>query len=78
MRIRATSSDKNDLIQNLDEKQKPVEDLFEWLGQRDDDALGAAEVTEPLTVLEPRQIDDEFGAMEFQAGNGFIPSHPMS
>jgi len=33
----------------------------ELLGQCDDDALGAADVTEPIAVLVPLQLADEFG-----------------
>src|SRR5215469_5340632 len=41
----------------------------ELLGQRDDDALRAADVTEPILVLVLRQLANEFGAMGVQAGN---------
>jgi hypothetical protein len=40
----------------------------ELLGQRDDDALGAADVAEPIAVLVLLQLADEFGAMGVQAG----------
>jgi hypothetical protein len=35
----------------------------ELLGQSDDDALGAADIAEPIAVLVLRQLADEFGAM---------------
>jgi hypothetical protein len=41
----------------------------ELLGQSDDDALGAADIAEPIAVLVLRQLADEFGAMGAQAGN---------
>ena len=36
------------------------------LGQCDDDALGAADVTEPIAVLVLRQLANEFGAVGVQ------------
>jgi len=44
----------------------------ELLGQRDDDALGAADVAEPIDVLVLRQLADEFGAVGAQAGNDVL------
>src|SRR5262245_34287438 len=35
----------------------------ELFGQRDDDALGAADVTEPIAVLVLRHLANEFGAV---------------
>ena len=44
----------------------------ELLGERDDDALGAADVTEPILVLVLRQLANEFGAMGAQAGKDVL------
>ena len=44
----------------------------ELLGQRDDDALGAAEVAEPIAVLVLHHLADEFGAVGLQAGNDVV------
>src|SRR3954468_2812214 len=41
----------------------------EFLGQRDDDTLGAAEVAEQEHVLVPHHLADELGAMGPQAGD---------
>jgi hypothetical protein len=42
--------------------------LADLLGQSDDDALGAADVTEPIAVLVLLQLANEFGAVGVQAG----------
>src|ERR1700676_4563623 len=47
----------------------PSAELF---GQSDDDALGAADVAEPIDVLVLRQLADEFGAVGAQARNDVI------
>jgi hypothetical protein len=44
----------------------------ELLGQRDDDALGAADVTEPIFVLVLRQLANELGAMGAKAGKDVL------
>jgi hypothetical protein len=44
----------------------------ELLGQRNDDALGAADVAEPIAVLVLVQLADEFGAMGVQAGKDVL------
>ena len=44
----------------------------ELLGQRDDDALGAADVAEPIAVLVLLQLADQFGAMGMQAGKDVL------
>jgi hypothetical protein len=49
----------------------------EPLGQCDDDALGAADVTEPIAVLVLRQLADEFGAVSAQAWLGAAPRQPF-
>src|SRR5215831_852159 len=46
--------------------------LADLLGQCDDDALGAAEVTEPVAVLVLRHLAEEFGAVSAQAGKDVI------
>lgn len=44
----------------------------ELLGQSDDDALGSADVAEPVAVLVLCQLADEFGAVSAQAGKGVL------
>ena len=44
----------------------------ELLGQRNDDALGAAEVAEQKAVLLLRHLADELGAMGAQTGNDVL------
>ena len=44
----------------------------ELLGQCDDDALGAADVTEPIAVLVLLQLANEFGAVGVQAGKDVL------
>jgi hypothetical protein len=44
----------------------------ELLGQRNDDALGAADVAEPIAVLVLVQLADEFGAIGVQAGKDVL------
>ncbi len=44
----------------------------ELLGQRNDDALGAADVAEPIRVLVPRRLADEFEATSAQAANDVV------
>src|SRR5205085_5816879 len=44
----------------------------ELLGQRDDDALRAADVTEPIAVLVLRHLANELGAMGAQAGKDVL------
>src|SRR6266568_124072 len=46
--------------------------LADLLGQCDDDALGAAEVTEPVAVLVLRHLAEEFGAVGAQAGKDVL------
>jgi hypothetical protein len=41
----------------------------EFLGQSDDDALGSADVAQPVDVLVPHDLADEFGTAGEQAGN---------
>jgi hypothetical protein len=48
---------------------QPSADLF---GQSDDDALGAADVAEPIDVLVLLQLADEFGAVGAQAGDDVL------
>jgi len=43
--------------------------MVELLGQRDDDALGAADVAEPVAVLVERHLSNEFRAVSAQAGD---------
>src|SRR5687768_11283366 len=43
--------------------------LAELLGQRDEDPLGAADVTEPVAILVLRHLSNEFRAMGSQAGD---------
>src|SRR6185503_12330520 len=42
------------------------------LGQGDDDARGAADVTQPITVLVLHQLADELGAVGAQAGEDVL------
>jgi hypothetical protein len=49
--------------------RRPSADL---LGQSDDDALGAADVTEPIAVLVLLQLANEFGAVGVQAGKDVL------
>jgi hypothetical protein len=51
---------------------KTIKASTELLGQRDDDALGAADVAEPIAVLVPRHLADEFGAVGAQAGDDVL------
>jgi hypothetical protein len=44
----------------------------ELLGQRNDDALGAADVAEPIAVLVLLQLANQFGAMGVQAGKDVL------
>src|SRR5437588_12540807 len=44
----------------------------EFFGQCDDDAFGAAEVTELVRVLVLRHVADELGAYGLQAGNSIL------
>jgi hypothetical protein len=44
----------------------------ELLGQRNDDALGAAHVAEQIDVLVLRHLADELGPMGLQAGNDVL------
>ena len=44
----------------------------ERLGQRDEDALGATDVAEPIAVLVPHHLADEFGTVGPQAGNDVL------
>jgi hypothetical protein len=46
----------------------------ELLGQRDDDALGAADVAGPIAVLVLLQLANEFGAMGMQMGRRSLSS----
>ncbi len=48
--------------------QPPRRRLADLLGQRDDDALGAADVAEPVFVLVLHYFADESGAVGQQAG----------
>src|ERR1019366_1373208 len=50
----------------------------ELLGQRDDDDLRAADVTEPIAVLALRQLANEFGATGPQAGNDVLDCRTAS
>jgi hypothetical protein len=40
----------------------------ELFGERDDDAIGAAEVAEPIEILVLRHLTDKLGAMSLHAG----------
>src|SRR5207247_6872285 len=44
----------------------------ELLGQCDEDALGAADVTEPIAVLVLHHLADEFGAIGLQPGKDVL------
>jgi len=44
----------------------------ELLGQSDDDALGAADITEQVYVLVPHHLTDEPGAVRLQAGDNIL------
>lgn len=46
----------------------------ERLGQSDDDALGASDVSEWMYALVLRDLADRFGAMSLQAGNDVRPT----
>jgi hypothetical protein len=46
--------------------------VTELLGQRDDNALGAAEVAESILFLVLCHLADEFSPMFLQAGNDFV------
>src|SRR5205823_7902602 len=50
----------------------PMEVSAEPLGQPDDDALRAAQEAEPVDVLVPRDLADEFGTVAAQAGNDVV------
>ena len=50
----------------------PPNGSAEFLGQRDDDAFGAAEVAEQKDVLVPHHLADELGAMGSQSGDGVL------
>src|SRR6266496_415561 len=50
----------------------PPDGSAEFLGQRDNDAFGAAEVAEQKDVLVPHHLADELGAMGPQAGDGVL------
>jgi hypothetical protein len=44
----------------------------ELFGERDDDAIGAAEVAEPIEILVLRHLADELGAVSPHAGNDVV------
>jgi hypothetical protein len=44
----------------------------ERLGECDEDAFGAADVTEPIGVLVPHHLADELGAVGAQAGKDLL------
>ncbi len=50
----------------------PPDGSAEFLGQRDNDAFGAAEVAEQKDVLVPHHLADELGAMGAFFGSGLI------
>ena len=52
--------------------RKPVKASFQLLGQRHDDALGAANITEPILVLVLLQAANEFAAVGAQAGDDIV------
>src|SRR5712691_136585 len=47
-------------------------DSAELFGERDDDAIGAAEVAEPIEILVLRHLADELGAVSPHAGNDVV------
>ena len=44
----------------------------ELFGERDDDAIGAAEVAEPIEILVLPHLADELGAVSPHAGNDVV------
>jgi hypothetical protein len=44
----------------------------ELFGERDDDAIGPAEVAEPIEILVLRHLADELGAVSPHAGNDLV------
>ena len=65
-----SESDQSDVGRRT--KQTKPKTSAELFGQSDDDALGPADVAEPIAVLVLRQLADELGAVGAQAGKDVL------